>query len=295
MSLPTPIFKQNKIAMVYDFDGTLSPQAMQHYGVLPALKKTPEDFWGEVKRKRKEDNAEELLVYMLRMIELSDQEKVRLDRASFAEHGKTIEFFPGVESWFSRINDYVANLDDGFGIEVEHYIISSGLKEMILGCSISKEFKEIYACEFLYDQYGHPKWPARIISDTSKTQYLFRVNKGVLDVNETINSHMPPGERPIPFDNMIYFGDGDTDVPSMAVMMQNGGHAIAVHPEGGDTLKCEALRRAKRIDFFCEANYSEGSVLDEQVKNVLRVIASRISLRSKIFNLPPKGRMDQSL
>nr|WP_275411550.1 HAD family hydrolase [Shimia biformata] len=275
--------------MVYDFDGTLSPEAMQHYGVLPNLGIEPSNFWAEVKAKRKSEKAEELLVYMREMIKLADQKDVKLGRDDFASHGASIEFFEGVRDWFQRINEFVKGLAGGAEIEVEHYIISAGLKEMIEGCDIASEFTEIFACEFLYDKSGHPIWPARIISDTSKTQYLFRINKGVLDVNESINSHMPTSERRIPFDNMVYFGDGETDVPSMAVVMAQGGHAVAVHKPNEGAEKCLALRQAGRIDYFCEADYREGSDLDRLVKDTLRVIVSRIALRMRIFDLPPKG------
>lgn len=279
----TTTFFQNKIALVYDFDGTLSPQAMQHYGVLPALETEPSDFWSDVKSKRCEERSEELLVYMREMLQLAKSQRVKLDRAQFNQHGETIEFFEGVQSWFQQINDFVADIGEG-QVEVEHYVISAGLKEMIEGCRIAENFKEIYACEFSYDEYGKPVWPARIISDTSKTQYLFRINKGVLDVNETINSHMPYDERRIPFDNMIYFGDGETDVPSMAVVMQNGGHAVAVHRPDENENKCDELLKAKRIDFYAEADYREGSALDALVKNTLEVISARIRLRKQIHD-----------
>lgn len=281
-------FSQNTIALVYDFDGTLSPEAMQHYGVLPSLNIDPPAFWADVKKKRTNEEAEELLVYMREMINIADQKGVKLDRAVFSDHGSKIQFFEGVTEWFDRINEFVSTISGG-DVQCEHYIISSGLKEMIDGCKIAKEFRSIFACEFSYDHYGHPSWPARVISDTSKTQYLFRINKGVLDLNQSINSHTPLNERPIPFDNMIYFGDGDTDVPSMAVVMQNGGHAVAVHQPGEDNQKCQALRQAKRIDFFCEADYRDGSKLDDMVKKTLRVIANRIVLRQSIHNLQPVG------
>ncbi|SFR56194.1 HAD family hydrolase [Litoreibacter janthinus] len=286
-----PRFEQNIVALVYDFDGTLSPEAMQHYGVLPSLELTPEEFWGKVKSERKENRSEELLVYMREMINLADHKKVKLDRKTFQDHGATVKFFEGVTTWFDRINKFTSEISEGSEIKVEHYIISSGLKEMIEGCAIADQFKEIFACEFSYDQYGHPDWPSRVISDTSKTQYLFRINKGVLDVNESINSHMPNEQRRIPFDNMIYFGDGDTDVPSMAVMMGNGGHAVAVHSPNENSEKCLDLKKAKRIDYYCPADYSEGSELDRLVKATLRVIVSRIALRQEIFELPPVGKI----
>ena len=283
-------FKQNTVALVYDFDGTLSPEPMQHYGVLPKLNVEPPKFWAEVKRLRKEHRAEELLMYMHEMVRIADASGVKLQREDLKELGSRIEYFPGVEDWFERINRYVAEKSNG-AIKVEHYIISAGLKEIIEGCSIADQFEEIYACELFYDAYGHPKWPARVITDTSKTQYLFRVNKGVLDVNESINSHMPAEERKIPFDNMIYFGDGETDVPSMALMMQNGGHAVAVHKDEKGQNTCQDLRRANRIDYFCDADYSAGSQLEVMVQNTLDIIVSRIELRQRVFELPPRGKL----
>ena len=172
MAEPSQEFKQDTVALVYDFDGTLSPEAMQHYGVLPALGVEPSAFWNRVKEVRRQENAEELLVYMREMIELADNQKVKLDRSSFQKHGSTISYFCGVENWFDRINDFAKGLAGGASVNIQHYVISSGLKEMIEGCSIAKHFEKIYACEFRYDQYGHPYWPSRIISDTSKTQYL---------------------------------------------------------------------------------------------------------------------------
>jgi len=279
-------FDKNIVALVYDFDGTLSPEAMQHYGVLPSLGIDPSDFWAKVKEKRKANKSEELLVYMKEMIRLANAKEIKLGREQFKSHGDGIKFFDGVESWFDRIDEYVKSISENHEVIVEHYIISAGLKEMIEGCSVARKFKEIYACEFSYDQYGHPDWPSRIISDTSKTQYLFRINKGILDVNESINSHMPERERRIPFDNMIYFGDGDTDVPSMAVMMANGGHAVAVYPPDSDPVKCVDLRNSKRIDYFCPADYKDGSELDTLVKKTLAVIVGRVKLREAIFTLP---------
>ncbi|SDF77301.1 haloacid dehalogenase-like hydrolase [Celeribacter baekdonensis] len=276
-------FEQKKIALVYDFDGTLSPEPMQHYGVLSELGVEASDFWNDVKEKKSKERAEELLVYMKEMIDLAEERNVSLDKKAFANHGAKIKLFEGVETWFPRINKYIR--DRAPDIEVEHYIISAGLKEMIVGCSIAKYFKEIYACEFRYNEQDKPVWPARIISDTSKTQYLFRINKGVLDVNDSINSHMPREERRIPFDDMLYFGDGDTDVPSMAVMMQSEGHSIAVHKPGGCPRKCIALKKAKRIDFFAAADYRDGSELDVLVKATLDVIVDRILLRDRISQL----------
>lgn len=292
MSETEQVFNQNIIALVYDFDGTLSPEAMQHYGVLPSLGIEPSEFWASVKEKRREAKSEELLVYMKEMMRLATFKNVKLDREQFRKHGEEVKFFQGVETWFDRIDEFVASISADEPIIVEHYIISAGLREMIEGCSISNKFREIYACEFSYDEYGHPDWPSRIVSDTSKTQYLFRINKGVLDVNESINSHMPLEQRRIPFSNMIYFGDGDTDVPSMAVVMANGGHAVAVHhPDEEDHKKCLDLKVAKRIDYFCPADYRNGSELDDLVKKTLSVIVARVGLRRKIFELPPKGKI----
>ena len=159
------------------------------------------------------------------------ERNVRIDRSDLVAQGKHVELFPGVEAWFDAIGDYVKSHAQSHGVALRHYLISSGLTEIIEGTSIYKRFHNVFASEYWFEAYDLP-YPKRVITDTGKTQYLFRINKGVEDLGESINQHMPEDARPIPFANMIYFGDGDTDVPSMAVMRKNGGHAVAVYPPG---------------------------------------------------------------
>lgn len=228
-------FHQNKIAIVYDFDKTLSPKDMQEFGIFDHIGAQSSDFWADVKKVRDETKAEELLVYMKKMIFAARDEKSEFTQEKLISLGKDIEFFNGVETWFDRVNSYVSEIAGDTPIHVEHYIVSSGLRDMIKGSKIAEKFKRIYACEFMYED-GKPIWPARIVTDAAKTQYIFRINKGVLDpVEDGINDHMPESERAIPFSNLMYIGDSVTDIPSMAVVMKNGGHSVAVY----DPLKAD--------------------------------------------------------
>jgi hypothetical protein len=167
-----------------------------------------------------------------------------------------------VEDWFDTIGAYVKSHDQSNGVQLRHYLVSSGLAEIVEGTSIYRRFHNVFASEYWFDAYDLP-YPKRVITDTGKTQYLFRINKGVEDLGDSINQHMPEAVRPIPFSNMIYFGDGDTDVPSMAVMRKNGGYAVAVYPGGSakGRAKCVELYKAERCDFFAPADYREGSDL----------------------------------
>jgi hypothetical protein len=185
---------------------------------------------------------------------------VRIDRRDLVAQGRQVELFAGVESWFDAIGGYIKSHAQSHGVQLRHYLISSGLSEIVEGTSIYKRFHNVFASEYWFEAYDLP-YPKRVITDTGKTQYLFRINKGVEDLGESINQHMPEAERPIPFANMIYFGDGDTDVPSMAVMRKNGGHAVAVYPPGKSKAKCLELFSAGRCDFFAAADYRRGSDL----------------------------------
>jgi hypothetical protein len=278
-------FARDTIAMVYDFDGTLSPQPMQEYTVLPKLGIRPDDFWAEVNRVTKETASESMLVYMRLLIEKAEERKVHIGPDDFREMGKAIEYFPGVEDWFERVNDYIAEKSDQ-QINVNHYIISAGIKEILEGTTIKDHFQGIYASEYHFDHHGVAKFPKLLITDTSKTQYLFRINKGKEDLNETINEHMPEAERPIPFSNMIYIGDGLTDVPSMAVTRNNQGHSIAVY--NGDSKKalkvCKDLLVANRAHFIAPADYRDGSDLDKRVRLLLRAVIANIEYQRELFD-----------
>lgn len=255
-------FKQNIIAIVYDFDGTLSPQPMQEYTVLPKLDIDSKKFWRDVAANSRETASESMLVYMRLLLEEAEKQGVHIEPKDFKRMAKQIEYFPGVEKWFDRINDFVK--EDGKGqIKIKHYVISAGLKEILDGASIRKYFERIYASEYHCDHHKRATFPKVLITDTTKTQYIFRINKGKENLDQTINEHMGQEERRVPFSNIIYIGDGITDVPCMAVTKQNGGNTIAVHKKGSakGIESCRKLLNANRANFIARADYSAGSEL----------------------------------
>lgn len=292
-------FTQSTIGLIYDFDGTLSPQPMQDYTVLRKIGIKPTDFWAEVNRQSKDLGEESMLTYMRLLCEMANQKEVHIGRDEFGQLGKNVKYFPGVETWFERINQFVA--EEGAGrIKIRHYIISAGLREILEGVSIRKHFHNIFASEYHYNHVKAATFPKLLITDTSKTQFLFRINKGMEDITESINSHMSTEDRPIPFENMIYIGDGETDVPSMTVTRQNGGNAIAVF-KPGTTAKGKrtqeigkTLLEAGRVNFIAPADYSRDSVLERRVKLLLRSVVARVEYHRELFrcrienDLPPK-------
>jgi hypothetical protein len=253
-------FDKKTIALVYDFDGTLSPKPMQEYAFLPQIGIDAAAFWAESNRIAQEQAADPLITYMHLLYKKAKEKGIRIDRDDLVAQGREVELFPGVTEWFDAIAEYVKLRSESHGVTIRHYMISSGLTEIIEGTPIYGRFHNVFASEYWFEAYDLP-YPKRVITDTGKTQYLFRINKGVEDLGRNINQHMPEGERPVPFANMIYFGDGDTDVPSMAVMKKNGGHSIAVYPPGKSKHKCVDLFKAGRIDFFAPADYRRGSDL----------------------------------
>jgi hypothetical protein len=274
-------YPHKTIAIVYDFDGTLSPLSMQEYTVLPELGINPKDFWAEVKTATKANEATEVLTYMRLMAERIAQGSLPIDRARLRELGAKVPYFPGVETWFDRINKFVQEQTLGY-VKIRHYIVSAGLKEILEGVSIARNFHTIFASQYHYDAFGRPTFANRVITDVSKTQYLFRINKGVEDLSLPVNDHMPEDERPIPFRNMIYIGDGDTDVPSMAVTRKNGGHAFAVYSPGEKIEKCDTLFKAGRVDAYFEADYSTNKRLEIFFKGLLKKMFAEIRYDSML-------------
>lgn len=262
------------VALMYDFDKTLSPKNMQDYGFMKGLDVTSEEFWAACTKLTKAHQMDSILSYMYMMLE-KGHGKYMLKRESFRELGKSVKLFPGVQTWFGRINEYC----EAKGLQCEHYIISSGLKEIIEGTPIASEFKEIYAAEFLYDEDGVAKWPAMAVNYTSKTQFLYRINKGILDVTEqrALNEYVPEDKRRIPFRNMIYFGDGDTDIPCMKLTKVNGGHSIVVYQK--DKKESERLISENRVNFAFKADYRKDSPLEKAVKSVIDNIAATETLK----------------
>lgn len=278
-------FFRNTIAMVYDFDGTLSPQPMQEYTVLPKIKVKPQKFWKEVSQESKDTVSESMLVYMRLLLKKADDAQTHIGPNDLKDMGKAVEYFPGVDTWFSRINDFVKKEGKG-RIKVKHYIVSSGLREILEGISIRKLFSRIYASEYHFDHHDRAIFPKLLITDTTKTQYLFRINKGKEELGESINEHMPEELRPIPFSNIIYIGDGMTDVPSMALTRANGGNTVAVYKANSKKGKavCKKLLEAGRAQFIAPADYRAGSHLDKRVKILLESVIANIEYERELFD-----------
>ena len=257
-------------ALIYDFDQTLSPGDMQEYGFMPGIGTNPEEFGPLCQRFKSEHTADGILSYMYMMMEKARGE-MDLSRESLRALGRDIKFYPGVEEWFDRINA----IGEKCGVEVEHYIISSGLTEIIRGSRIGDKFKAVFAASFCYDENGAPIWPATAVNYTSKTQYLFRINKGILDVtnDSDLNAYTPQYKRRIPFSNLVYIGDGSTDVPCMKMTKQRGGYSMAVH-KPGDTDVSDDMLLHGRVDFAVEADYRPGSAMEEIVTELFRRIRS---------------------
>ncbi len=257
-------------AIMYDFDKTLSPKDMQDYAFSPEIGMPAEEFWGRCNELMHENNMDSILAYMYYMVKIAKEIGWKLTRDEFRRSGKNVRLFPGVTEWFSRINEYGRSA----GLEVEHYVISSGLKEIIEGTPIAGEFRGIFAAEFLYDENGEAIWPAMAVNYTSKTQFIYRINKDVLDVTDSrkLNESTPEENKRIPFSNMIYLGDGLTDVPCMKLVKSSGGHSVAVYQkEGGEA---EKLLLQGRAGYIAPADFREGERLDKTIKAILDVIAA---------------------
>ncbi len=259
------------IAFMYDFDRTLCTKDMQEYTFIPHLGMSAESFWAQSNAMAKEQKMDSILAYMYLMIKKSSARNLPIRRTDFVGMGRDIEFFPGVPEWFQRLNQY----GKGHGVRIEHYIISSGLKEIIEGSKIKDEFKEIYACEFHYDANGAADWPLLSVNYTGKTQFLFRINKGVLDISDddTLNQYIPEDKRRVPFRNMVYIGDGLTDVPCMKLVKTHGGQSIAVYQEGKKELARDLLTHG-RVNFIAPADYSDDTELDSIAKQIIDQMAA---------------------
>ena len=278
-----------KIAIIYDFDNTLAPGNMHDHSFFPALGIDKDEFWTKVRETAEEHDMDQILTYMQLMIEALKAESKSISRNEFTEHGRSIKLFQGLEpngedqGWFERMGQYGRRED----IEIEHYIISSGLREMIDGTPIKGHFKEIYASKFKYTPDQTAEWPALAINYTSKTQYLFRINKGIPNSwdDAKINKFTRAEDRPIPFSNMIYIGDGDTDIPCMKMIRHQGGYSLAVYDpgpkDGIDRRKpCQDLLEVGRADYAAAADYRSGSRLEKIIFTLIRKIAAELDLRS---------------
>ncbi len=265
------------MAICYDFDKTLSPDNMQAQGYIQSVGYDIEEFWRASDRLARENGMDRNLAYMYLMMSEAEGRLV-FTRETLAAYGAKVRLFPGVETWFERIRRYGASC----GVTVEHYIISSGLREMIEGTvpARSGAFTQIYASSFYYNRRGVAVWPAQAVNYTGKTQFLFRIEKGVPDVNDPrVNEYFPPERLRVPFRNMIYIGDSETDIPCMKLVAVNGGHSIGVYNgETGDKTNVHRMMREHRIRYFAPADYTEDSPLDLLVRQIIRHTAENESL-----------------
>ena len=274
--------RQNKIAIIYDFDGTLTPKTMQEYTLLPKLGVNSANFWQEITKEVSKTGAETMMVYMRRLLEHAKNKNIRISKDEFFKMGQDIKYYSGVERWFSNINKYVRKISKN-EVQIEHYIISAGHAEILQGISIKRHIKKIFASEYFYRK-NIAVFPKIVVTDTTKTQFIFRINKGKEKLSQSINEHMPENKRPIPFDNIIYIGDGMTDVPSMALIKKSGGHSIAVFKKDNtQQIKISKnLFKANRVDFIAPANYRTNNVLFKQTCLLLDFIVSKIRYNLKI-------------
>ncbi len=268
--------RKTRIAIIYDFDRTLSTSEMQD-GFIRSLGMEPKEFWGEVGKYAKDHSMDSKLAYLYLMVSECKKRNKPLNRDILKEFGKDVEFYKGVEKWFDAVNMVGKEHD----VIVNHYLISAGLLEMIEGTSIYRHFEKVFACEFLYDENNVPIWVKNVVNFTSKTQFIFRINKGELDISDEngVNEYRPHDERPYPFENMIYIGDGTTDIPCMKLVKGYGGHSIGVYDKSRD--KVSELMYDERINFVCKADYSEGGELFKRVSDIIGMISYDDKLRKR--------------
>lgn len=275
--------QKTKLALLYDFDKTLCTKDMQEYTFIPNLKMTASEFWKEATQLATARKMDRILAYMYLMLEKAKSEKMGIRREDFVALGRDLEFFPGVETWFSRMNEFAESI----GAQVEHYIISSGLYEIIEGSKIMQYFRQVFACEFLYDKNGIACWAKNAVNYTTKTQFLFRISKGALDLSDDTKVNRAITDETqlaVPFRNMIYIGDGITDIPCMKLIKSYGGYSIAVYQEK-KTETAQTLLREKRVDFIFPADYREGTALDGAVKTALRKMKLETELKNQSIKL----------
>lgn len=289
--------ENRNVAIAYDFDGTLAPGNMQEYNFIPDLNMDKGKFWQEANDLARRHDMDEVLAYMHLMLLKAKEKNISIREETFLKYGSQITFFEGVEGYFDRINAYAASKN----IHLEHFIISSGLREFVKGTAIARHFKSIFASGFQYDDDGIACWPALTVNYTNKTQYLFRINKGIYNSydNTLINKSMPEDKRAVPFSNLIYMGDGETDVPAMKMVNLYGGTTIAVynpnsvatpsHPRSSKDV-CLDLIRQNRADYIAPTIYTEGGELDTILKKIIDKIAMEQDLLAIKYKEVSKGR-----
>lgn len=269
--------KEPILALLYDFDNTLATSDMQNFSFIPkVLGLNPGDFWSLTDKIFKKWDMDKVLCYMYCMVNICKEKNIKLTRELLNECGKDIKFYEGVTTWFDRINEYGKNQ----GVKIEHYIISCGNLEIIEGSSIFHHFKRVFGCEFIYDDNGIAIWPKTAINYTGKTQYIYRIKKGIIDGNDDIKINEKIDEKKVPIDNMIYFGDGLTDVPAMITVKDGGGTSIAVYPKGKRE-KVTKYYEEGRVNYICKADFSKNSELEKIVKLLIEQTHVKASLEDR--------------
>ncbi len=265
--------KMPKMAICYDFDRTLSPDDMQTFTLIPSFGVDKKEFWHESDSLAEENLMDNNLAWMYVLIKYSKFKGKSLRREYFKEIGADVQLYPGVESWFENVNAYARER----GIEVEHYIISSGLKEIIEGSRIAPYITRVYASSYLYSADGIAEWPAQAVNYTTKTQFIFRIAKGYLEeYDPRVNDSMPHDARNVDYENIVYIGDSATDIPCMTLVKQKGGYSIGVYdPVSNNKKKVYQLFGDGRLNFYAPADYSENSPIFEYMKNVIDEVAAK--------------------
>ncbi|MCD8204069.1 MAG: haloacid dehalogenase-like hydrolase [Coprobacillus sp.] len=256
------------VALLYDFDKTLSTTDMQNYTFIPAIGMTPDEFWGLTTKFSKETGMEKILSYMYMMILCAKEKGIKMDRKFLNDCGKNIKYYPGVSTWFKRIDEY----GEQHGVKVEHYLVSSGTKEIVEGCSIADEFTELYGCEYYFNEEGEAVWPKRAINYTQKTQFVYRIAKGVSDITDDDSVNKKTGHR-VPYSNIVYIGDGMTDIACMTLVRRNGGKSIAVYPKEESSETVKGMHQDGRVNFICHADYSAGSDIEKVIQLIIDSVA----------------------
>ncbi len=270
------------IAIMYDFDKTLSTTDMQNYSFIPNLGMTPEQFWGSTTKFTENEGVERILSYMYMMIKCAKEKGIKLTREYLRECGKNIKFFPGVTTWFKRMNEYA----ESKGVKLEHYLVSSGTKEIVEGCQIYDEFTQAYGCEFYYED-DIPVWPKLAINYTQKTQFFFRIAKGAVDITDDNSVNAKNTGLRIPYNNIVYIGDGMTDIACMTLVKKNGGHAIAVYPEKQSD-KVKQIFLDGRCNFICRADYTANSDMEKMIRLIIDNVSVEEEMKRKITALANK-------
>lgn len=268
--------KKPILAIMYDFDKTLSTTDMQSYNFIPALGMTPDEFWGETEKFSRSAGVERILSYMWMMIVKCREKGIELTHDYLKECGKGIKYHPGVSTWFDRINKY----GEDNGVKVEHYLVSSGTKEILEGCSIYDKFTKVYGCEYYFDEQGHPVWPKFAINYTQKTQFFFRIAKGVYDTGNDDSVNAKTEGLRIPYDHIVYIGDGMTDVACMTLVNKNNGYSIGVYTDENKE-KVAQIRKDKRCRFIVKADYSADKDMEKVLKLIIDDMHSRAILEEK--------------